>query len=219
MDAICLCLDKRIDEWSKLEEDCNNRGIKFHKFIAGDGSNPELVYDYIDDPNPPLQYWGYGRQGYKHHHYNAFQCHQKMIKIAQENFWNEVLLLEDDAYLTEAFIKQFEISHSVANYTNFDFIYYGWWNESLDKESEELRSKNDFKIIEHKENLGGLHGLLVKSRMYNLILSLLPVNPIDYQLNQCGPNIYRGVVLPKMIHVKSIYSMTEGVIFNREKIV
>ena len=218
LNALCLCLDKRKNEWIDLENQFKNTNIKFHKFIAGDGSDQELVYDHIDDPNPPVQYWGYGREGYKHHHYNAFQCHQKMIQIAKENYWREVLLLEDDAYLTDAFFKHFENSHSVLYYSNFDLAYYGWWIESLDKQSEELRQSNDFKIINHKGNIGGLHGLLVNHNMYDFILGLKPVNPVDYQINQYSDSILRALILPKMIHVKSMYSMTEGSCLEREKL-
>ena len=35
--AICLCLDKRKDEWEDLERQCNAKGIEFEKFIVGDG--------------------------------------------------------------------------------------------------------------------------------------------------------------------------------------
>ena len=47
--AICLCLDKRKDEWEDLQRQCESKGIEFEKFIVGDGKtlDPDM-YDRID---------------------------------------------------------------------------------------------------------------------------------------------------------------------------
>ena len=102
--AICLCLDKRKDEWEDLQRQCESKGIEFEKFIVGDGKtlDPDM-YDRIDVEDADLSDWSYGNDTTKIRHYNAFMSHIEIFKRAKEQGLNRFLLLEDDAYFTERF--------------------------------------------------------------------------------------------------------------------
>ena len=59
--ALCLCLDKRQDEWDELKEQCESHGIEFDPFVVGEGKLlPFESYDRIDDKFPPVEHWQYG---------------------------------------------------------------------------------------------------------------------------------------------------------------
>lgn len=215
-------MDKRKEHWLELQKSFENTEIKFQPFIAGDGSDSELKYDYIDNPNPDVSTWGYGREGFKHHHWNALQCHKRMIQYAKDCNWSSVLLLEDDAYLTSRFFNGLNYLDGFVDYLNLDVLYLGWWvgdeNDSYNTAIEErFKDNQDFRLERVGDNLGGLHGALVFSHVYDYILSLPENNPIDSQLNMTR-GILRYIVQPKLIHVKSIYSFTEGVVLNRKEL-
>ena len=220
MDAICLCLDKRKEHWLRLEEQCVDSKIKFHRFIAGDGSDPELSYDYIDNPNPDVSRWIYGRQGYKHHLWNATECHKRMILKAKEAYMPWVLFLEDDGYITERFDDIFQDIENCLPYFNWHVVYLGWWrgdendefNTEIEKNWQETHKSH---LMPINFDVGGLHGVLIHSSVYDYILSLPPVNCIDAFLN--GPDgLLRYLVTPKIIHTKTMYFNTEGCILTRK---
>lgn len=231
MYAICLALDKRKDEWKKLQEQCKNSGIEMIPFIAGDGSDDELVYDHIDiiPQQHQIANWGYSRPGFEHHHINAFLCHQKMIKKAQDMNLPYFLLLEDDTYLTNRFDEIIQEIQYFIDYCQWDIIYLGWWVGQEDDEwnlqiEEEYKNNKKVKLLKYEKNIGGLHGAIINSNIYNLLLKLKPNNPIDSQLNMLiefnavSPLINRFIVTPKALHVKSIYSFCEGSVLQRKVI-
>ena len=221
MDAICLCLDKRIDEWSKLEEDCNSRGIKFHKFIAGDGSNKELKYDYIDVENPDVSRFDYGKDGFKHHHWNVLQCHKLMIKKAEEMELPYVLMLEDDSCFTSRFDKIFDGLEGFLPYFNWNIFYLGWWigdqEDDFNTNIENLWNQSQqSRIMPYNKNIGGFHGAILNKNVFPYLSSLPNETSMDSMINKTQ-GLMKYVITPKVIHVKSMYSITEGAFFNRKE--
>lgn len=222
--AICLCLDKRKEHWLELGRQAAEFGIEFIPFIAGDGSDKTLAYDHIDEVNPDVSRWRYGAPHLKHHHYNAMVCHQKMIALAKRRGFTQVLLLEDDAYICSRFnevLNSFEYDYKKI-IDDADLVYYGWWmgpeDDKFNIDVEEYWNKNKhprIQIMHPSIRTGGLHGLLVRESVYDYILSLPLNNCIDGQLCDASDRFLSVLVLPKIIHVKSMFSETEGVVFNR----
>lgn len=217
----CLCLDKRKEHWEKLEKQCLDVGIPFERFVAGAGHILDH-YDYIDEVNPDVKGWGYGVPGLKHTHYSAFQCHQRMIKKAKEQGKSNVLMLEDDSYITSRFKPVWNaLSQQITiNIPHWDLLYLGWWIGGEDSEYT-VKTEDDFNKhricgVEKMVRCGGLHGVIINHTMYDTLLSLPANNPIDWQLNSMHSRIQSYYVYPRLIHVRSMYSETEGANFNRQ---
>ena len=54
--AVCLCLDKRHEEWHELWKECEKKGIEFEPFLVGDGQmfsveKYGIIYLYYDNKN------------------------------------------------------------------------------------------------------------------------------------------------------------------------
>lgn len=233
----CLCLDKRESLWRELENDCKNRGWDFTPFIAGDGSNPSLAYDLIDHTydnfNP--NYWGYGVPTGKINHYNAFRCHQEMIKRCKQEGVKSVLMLEDDSYIPQRFdsiykciIDKTDISESKYVLDDFDLLYLGWWQWEVDEVGkhagrnltiEDNWTRKGIWGVGRVSQVGGLHGVIITENMFDIILNFPAVNPVDFQINQFGHSRLRSYfVYPKMIGLKSCYSETEKAFYQRDNL-
>ena len=226
--AICLCLDKRKEEWLDLEKQCLSKNIPFEKFVVGDGKTLDpSEYDRIDDPNPPVENWSYGNEVTKINHCNAFLSHQAIIKKAKEDGLNSILLLEDDAYFTERFDDVISKLENAINLLPFDMLFLGWWIGEADDEwnetVERLYNENEGvaigKVSEAHFTCGGLHGVVIMRTMFDKILELEPTDPIDSQLNQSlHDEINSFYVIPKIIHDKGIFSHCEQGITPRKKL-
>lgn len=220
--AYCLCLDKRQEHWEDLQEQCESRGIKFRRFLVGKGELfPKKEYDYIDDPNPPLDRWTYGRgpgQSSIKNHCNAFLSHQVMLRKAIEENLDNVLFLEDDAYFTSRYDDVMEKVSDGIDKLEWDMLYFGWWigneydewNENIEQEYLEKGSASIARLRAAPKMCGGLHGVLINKSMFELMASLPPINPIDSILNHnYHMDINSYYIMPKIIHDKGIFSECE----------
>ena len=229
--AISLSLDKRKSEWESLKKDVEeNLDIPYKEFICGSGKIlEESEYDYIDDHDISLtaftDSWGYSRPKYETHHYNARVCHSKMAEYALDKGWEYTLFLEDDAYFTDRF-KNIWNNENVKKYldeNNPDIIYLGWWHGEEDDEwnTEIEDNYNHFEkigLVRIASDIGGLHGVILSSRVLEIIKLLPHNNPVDKQLNGFNKILKSYLIAPKIIHVKSIYSECEGYIPGRKKL-
>ena len=94
--AVCLCLDRRKDEWEDLRKQCESKGIDFEPYVVGEGNllnNEE--YDRIDDESADMSEWGYGNDTTKIRHYNAFMSHIEIFKKMKEEGVKRFLMLEE----------------------------------------------------------------------------------------------------------------------------
>ncbi len=217
----CLCLDQRVQHWEDLERSCYAMGWKLDKFIAGDGQliADRYKYNWKDTVNPDVSGWGYGGLGRKHHHYNAFNCHKQMIEQALSKNCQRVLFLEDDAYITGRFHDvMYRLAPAIRS-LDFDLLYLGWWLAKTGEVPEFEEGYNLDKtcgIFPVTTNLGGLHGVIISKKMMEFIYTFPANNPIDCQLNIMGHNRFKSYyVAPKVIHTKTMMSITEGCIMER----
>jgi hypothetical protein len=216
-----LCLDKRQDLWLPLLEELKLLSDSVHPFLVGDGELfPKEQYSKINWPKEKMGYWGYGASEHSRwKHWNASISHRMMIENAKQKGWRQFLMLEDDVYITSRFEKV--ISKFVPPMP-FDLMYLGWW---IGDENDEwnLKVEENYKLYDRIQpgvckQIGGLHGVIISESMYDAILSFPWTNPIDMQLNQIHDQINSYFVMPKIIHVKSVYSHCEECTFNRKEL-
>ena len=231
--ATCLCIDQRFDE---RRFDLDNMGKRLGKLGADwecfhaltENGDPWTPYDYVDVPKKDLAkeiaQWGYGRDGYKHHHWNALHCHRIMIQKAKEEGRKNLLIVEDDAYMTDRFETVFdELSQfSVVKNNSYHILYFGWWisdeNDEFNKNIEKNWEENGTIRIDKVTQLGGLHGALINETMFDALLTLPANNPWDCQLNQFHNKLQTYYVEPKMFHTRTTFSHCEGSVIKRKDI-
>lgn len=225
--VICLCLDKRKEEWLRLKREAFELGIDLKCFIAGSGKDKTLNYDYIDDQNDHPEWVG-AVAGHEINHYNAFRCHQGLAKMAKRFGYRSALFLEDDAYFTAKFldvIDKLENDDSVVDYIHSHPItYLGWWCQGNDtddyclelEEAYKERGEVIIRSIPYGVDLGGTHGVIFRADMYDVILSLPANISLDSQLCFLRHYYPSVKICPKIVHVKTMYSHTEGVVIDRK---
>tara|TARA_Y100000310_G_scaffold344177_1_gene455549 strand:+ start:134 stop:889 length:756 start_codon:yes stop_codon:yes gene_type:complete len=210
--AICLCLDTRQEHWLELEEDLGNVGIKMERFIAGDGKTLDCEYDVIDTNETPPKMTGsvgYSSWWTRPNAYNAFKCHIKMFEKALEDGCERVLMLEDDAILTNDFEKH--LKNVVVG--NWDALYLGWYQS--DKTEFHVHGDPRAGTGEHyfsAKYIGGLHGMVVDKSMLPTLVEAPPLGPMDHLMGTrlCNNFNYR-IVTPQIILQKpAVYSEVEG---------
>lgn len=227
--VICLSLDKRKEHWQELQQKFEDLGCEFYPFICGNGLDPELKYDQIDEINPDVSRWGYGHSHLKYHHYNAFLGHLGMVNKVKELGWKSVLFVEDDLELSPRFdiiMRGIEEREEELNYAkSFPVFYLSWWKgDEYDQYNNSIEDNWNhwgriaLTTIQPGTNIGGLHMVIFREEVYNKLLSLQPTNPIDSQLCHFRNDFPSLMLEPKASTVKSIVSMTEGCTFQRRKI-
>lgn len=220
--VIILALDKRKDLWRVLREDCNKRNWDTRAYIVGSGTDSELRYDSID-PLAISPSWRYASGVSAYRHYCAFVSHQKIIRMALSNGWNNILLLEDDSYLLHDRLDKIlpEIAYEIPQY---DLIYLGWWAFEMDNHLHAGTNLTIEKMYREEEKFGlssipqcgGFHAVIINKSAYVKLLSLPPVAPMDYQVNLNSHMFSRRIVLPKLVHVRSTYSYCEDSFVQRD---
>ena len=229
--AICLCLDKRQNEWEDLERQCNSKGIEFEKYIVGDGHILEKsLYDRIDDEDCDISEWDYGNDKTRIRHYNAFMSHIEIFKRAKEQGLKRFLLLEDDAYFTERFdnvVSKLDKHIENLEDIDFDMLFLGWWigehddswNKTVERSYNEYEGVGIGKVSEAHFTCGGLHGVIINDTMVDKLLELEAKNPIDSQLNaELHKEMNTYYVMPKIVHDKGIFSNCEQNTLERQKL-
>lgn len=222
-DVIILCLDKRRELWEDLTQECIKRGWTVHQFIVGDGSDPQLKYRYIDRPEiSSLWRWGTGLGALRH--YNAFRSHKEIIKYAIRKQLPKFLLLEDDAYILNRYDAVINNLHNDISSRQIDLLYLGWhafefngdYAVGYNTELERLWLDESFcQLMPVTFNVGGFHAVLIHNTIYNRLLNLQPICPMDAQCNVML-DVNRYMITPKVFHVKNTYSYCEDKIVIRE---
>lgn len=212
--AFCLCIPERECFWKELGLQCESIGIPFY---------PCFPNDNIELAKRLGKTFKYGRNGLMDNrwkHSLAFMSHYEMIYLAKNHNLPMVLMLEDDAYITERYLKVFEKLKNQIQNLEFDIIYFGWWisdeddyfNDSIEFLWKEYEKCGLMKIRQSV----GLHGALINQSAYETILNMDCIDCMDSQLGKTDLNCY--AVLPKIIHTRSIKSQMENKIINRKKI-
>lgn len=182
--AVCLVLDKRYDSWYNIRKDFLVKcGIEPDLFLAGDG---ELIkdspYSHLDiNSLPPLMGLStdYPTWWARPNAYNAYLCHKKIIEEALTENVQNLMIIEDDV-IVENDVNA--IMEEVLDYLNdkpWDMLYLGHY--------ENGRSVRVTPKLKRLFGSGGFHGVIIKNKLFEEILSYGPIGPMD---NICGRFIH-----------------------------
>lgn len=216
-----LCLDKRKELWEPLLEELKLISDNINPFLVGDGDLfPKEEYSKINWPKEKMGHWGYGAtDNSRWKHWNASISHRMMIMNAKKNNWPFFLMLEDDIYITNRFEK---VVKKVIIPKAFDLLYLGWWigdeNDEWNKKIEENYKLYNRIQVGSAIQVGGLHAVIINESMYDVILNFPCNNPIDMHINSVHNQISSYFIMPKIIHVKSVYSHCEECVFTRNEL-
>lgn len=227
--AVCLGLDKRKDMWPKLKDQVKRHlDLDLEIFVAGDGSDNELVYDHVDTKQVGMDFIYTHNQA----HYNAYLCHKKIFVKAMAQHVRRLLFLEDDAYLVEdrMHLLSDPKCQAVLDAENWDIIYLGWWQKRTGYTSEDREDLEDiwkhhklFNIepVPHvpflQHETCGLHGVLLSWRILPA-LATADYGPIDCFLHKNFNRFKAYFMWPKIIHTYSTWSYCENDMCNRNVI-
>lgn len=235
---ICIMmLDKRIYEKSAYLhnniEQLMGYDLDVRTVISGDGILlKNQPYHNIDpDQNDPTDLrvihfneswrWGTGISAWRH--YCAFLTHKKIIKLAIKNKWDNFLLLEDDAVFTSRF---YDVMQQVYQQTptEWDIIYLGYHafeykdhrlaGRNLEYEKYYKETGNAW--LEPIQQCGGLFAAWINSSLYNRILAMPPIAPVDAQLNYCRKEITSLNVVPMAMYTAGGFSHCENTFIERD---
>lgn len=221
-----VSLDKRIELWSELYNECLKRDFPARPFIVGDGTDSSLEYDFID-PVDTNRRWNWGSGLSARRHYCAFLSHKAIIKDAIKHNYNTIMLLEDDCYFVEPrFSLHWPEVNKFINEVNFDILYLGWHAFSYQnhlmtgqnlviEEDYAKYGKLDFVSI---PQCGGLFACIINKRLFPTILNMAPLAPIDHQLNFYRRSITSYNTVPILCYVKSCWSSCEDQFIQRDQL-
>ncbi len=224
-----LSLDKREEHWSRLWEECDRRGWPTTNFVGGDGSYDDIEYDWIDINNPHyVEGFRYGHNlQSKLSHFNALQCHKNIIEDAKRSRFKSFLMLEDDAYLTERFDEVLQGVEKGLENLDWEMLYLGYYVGDFENDmfaGNNLSREHEWKTnkkcgIKKVETCGGFHGVIIKNRVYDFILELSDLAPLDMQLNEYHHLIKSYLVYPCVIAPRNgLYSNCEQRTVSRDQL-
>ncbi len=171
--AVCLTLDKRVDNRSRVAADFSVHHIRPEFFIAGDGKTlPADWYDHVDVEPPPRE--GYPAWKERPNSYNAFLCHRRAVTRANQDGVQTLLLLEDDVVLTDQFYRvlpaAWEQLHEVD--PAWEAFYLGA-NHAFSKTAEVAPN------LLRLQRSGCWHAVCLHRRIFDKVLELPMTGPID----------------------------------------
>lgn len=171
----CLLLDKRLEQGhdERIEEEFAKYDIPVKFFVAGNGSLPGVTYDWIDVEMPQNQR-GYPAFVKRPNSFNAFMCFKQIVSLAQEENVNTLLILEDDVTLTDDFEDTLLRAWDQLNRHDsaWEMFYLGanhTWCPTFQVDENLLRLNGS----------GCWHAVCLHRRVFDRILALPVVNPID----------------------------------------
>lgn len=212
--SYCLCIPEREEEWRRLQKQCEENNIEFNSYIPND----DIEWAYKVSKNFKYGFNAYSGRDSRWRHALAFRSHQEIITIAKNKNLNYFLMLEDDAYITNRYKEIFpKIELEIQN-LDFDILYLGWWiGQETDEWNESIEQLwNNYKQcgIMPVNVSAGLHGVIIKSSAYDVLLNMECINCMDAQIGKSYLRCF--AVFPKIIHVKNIKSQMEGCILKRK---
>lgn len=212
--VVILALDKRIyTHAGTLHAHLYDRfDIDAYIFTAGSGDNPHLSYCHIDvkEAAPRLP----GSSGYptwlRPNCYNAFLCQRKMAKLAKDRGWEQVLFLEDDMFFEVQTEHTLEVLDKDIKDTQWDLLYVGFC--APPHRTDINREHGDPAVMPAGACCGGFHCVGIHSRIYDTIINMPPLGPMDALCDNL-PNRY--AIVPKLGEQKPGWSYVEQVVFTR----
>lgn len=203
--AHCLLLDKRFSEKARIKREFGQYGIDVKFFVVGEGTELDKEkYNHINVIPPTRS--GYPAFCKRLNSYNAFLCFKEMIRRADFENRENLLLIEDDVVLTEHFGEVLEKAWGQLNRcdSNWEMLYLGA-NHTF-KKTEQV-----YQNLLRVNGSGCFHCVLLRNSIFKEILSWNIENPIDSLAAQhIHPRRHCYAAWPNIAITKSGYSHCEG---------
>lgn len=171
--AVCLNIDRRIGERGRISEEFSAHGIQVEFFLAGNGSVADIEYDHID-VRPVRVKSTYPAFQARPNSYNAFLCFQKIIRKAQSQGVETLLILEDDVHLNNDFGDVASAAWKELFEVDPDWqLFYLGANHTWSRTKE---------VAPHLLRLNGsgcFHAVCLRRNVFDLVLAMEPTEPID----------------------------------------
>ncbi len=162
----CLCCDKRKENIKYIKLLAKYFKLNINLFIAGNGEDPELKYDYVD------------KMDSKHNCIN--DAHKCIIRQAKEAGCKNLLVLEDDITFTRDFLEILNMINLPAQWASL--VLGGRCTDHY------LYPVYDNRIIclENVERVWGFYGILLNSNVFDMIEGMSLQILIDNFLSNRG---------------------------------
>jgi GR25 family glycosyltransferase involved in LPS biosynthesis len=211
--AVCMCLDRRIQNYNHINEQCQKYlGIEPQLFISGN-SNLALNYNRIDirELPPKLRFstsypswWTFGC-------YNAYLSHKQILEEFLDTPLETLLILEDDIQFEPDFAELYNTTIPILETVEWSMIYLGCYFTTRSRQIS--ATKNIYRV----DGVAGWHAVLLKRHIVEEVLKFGPIGPMD---NICGRFIHQKYpcygIYPSIITQQSGYSYIEGGYLNKK---
>lgn len=206
--AVCLTLDKRIEEFDRIKTEWKNIDINVELFLCGDGIL-KSIYNRIDDKILPPIYnetINYPTWLNRSATYDAWKCHKQIFTDFYRNYSDGYLLiLEDDAKMEEDFEEILTKVEPYFKTRTFDLLNFGAY---LSKPYTETDNPH---VIKLDGRGGGLHCCMLSRRLCKNLSEMLPLGPYDWMIEQYWQNRYPCyAIYPGIVTQKDGFSFIEG---------
>lgn len=174
-EIICMCYDKRQDQWPYIESFIHQRGGKLRKIICGDGEILDKSEYFSIDTDPPLGY-NLRRQGW-----NYFRAVKKLFNEYRKKDIDSILFLEDDIQFSPGFDDIFSKAFTQLqnNSQKWDMVYFGY---SLIQKTRALQIYDN--VLAFTGRACGMHCVGIHRSMFDKILSLDEESYIDVGIGE-----------------------------------
>ncbi len=213
LNALCLVIEDRLPHYREyIEPECAARGIEVYPFVVrtvdGPGALPD--YDWEDKRECPPILPGsttYATWRNSHRAYQAHLCHKEMIRHAAGAGWKQVLLLEDDIVFETDYE---EIAGAVEDFNDRNFwhmLYLGSYLQNSPYRDNIIEPH--IAELGRNSRVAGFHAVILDKSVYQAILDLPPLGPLDEMCARYIHDCNNFAVVPPIISQRSGFSSIE----------
>lgn len=110
--AVCMCLDKRRDQWDSVLSQLRGVGIDAKPFVMGDGKLLDVHYDHVDNP-------------FRLQTENYEEAVGKLFRRSLVEGVESLFVAEDDVYVQDDFAEVVEAAQRQLRNVEWDILYLG----------------------------------------------------------------------------------------------
>lgn len=205
IDFCCVALhEKRLKMWNYNKHSFDPLGLTVYEFLSGSGTY-KLHYNLIDKKPNNLYLSEQKFYGNKRYWY-PLQSHKAILKAAIERNAENLLMIEDDAILSEDYKDKIEdCSNFIKNY-DWDIFFLGC---ILNKNN--YSDVSETKFVKKIYNCRGLQGVIIKNRLFRFLYEMPNIMCLDEFIGEClckKSEVYG--IFPSLISQDNSISLVSG---------
>jgi hypothetical protein len=202
-------LDKRWQNWLDIKDQLYSLNLKNLKpFVSGGSNVGGLRYDRVDTVRPPPSYpnsTNYPTWHTRFNAYNIWLSHRMVLEECQKLGYKTIMFLEDDIMIEDDFSKLLDNAEKYLYNKSWDMLYLGGYHNS--NSFSETENPNIIRL----NGSGGWHGVILKDKVINELLSFPAIGPYDWICGQYIHTIFSCyAIYPSIISQFSGHSEVEG---------